>query len=138
MDEAVQPVDTDHQTRERPEEMLNGQFPENVQLLFDFKQLQSVPAGNVHSAFHKRHRCECAAELIDLSIQQISMNVHKMSLFFPTQYIRAQYHASTRNGNLCKTLERTLCRKTAVFGVSTIFRYPSPGIITSRSRHLSS
>lgn len=38
--------------------------------------------------------------------------------------MRAQYHASTRNGNLWSTLLKKRCLNTAVLGVSIVFVYP--------------
>jgi hypothetical protein len=39
MNEAVQPVDSRHQARERHEEFLNGNLPKDMQLLFDLDHL---------------------------------------------------------------------------------------------------
>lgn len=66
VDERVQPVDVRHETRIRHEELLDGDFPEDVQSLFQLDQLDGVSACDVYCALHQSDCCECTAELIHL------------------------------------------------------------------------
>ena len=72
MDKAVQPIDARHQARKGHEELLDRNFPEDVQALLELDQLEGMSASDVDSAFDESHGRECAAELIDLMHVQIS------------------------------------------------------------------
>ena len=77
--------------------MLNIQFVKKMETLFDMDKLESVLAGDIDSSFDECNRSEGASKLVYLFISQ-----HKSFAFGAcklTQYIKAQYHASTRNGN---------------------------------------
>jgi hypothetical protein len=53
-----------------------------------------------------------------------------------TQYIKAQYHASTRNGNFLSSLLKKYSWNCFVFGLTTSFLIPNIDI--TRVRHFSS
>ena len=131
VNKAVQPIYASHESWTGHEKLLYRDLPEDVPLLFDFDDLKGMLPSNVYSAFHNCDSRKCSSELVHL--HPVSNRVSKDDMM-QTQYINAQYHASTKKGNLCKSLLSMRFRKTAVFGVFTVVRQPNA--TKSRSRHL--
>lgn len=72
MYERVQIIDPWHQVGESHEEALDWQFPEDVNLLLNFDQLQRVPSCNVYCAFNQCDSGESATQLIDLFLTSVA------------------------------------------------------------------
>lgn len=64
VDKRIEPIDEHHQGRVRHEELLNGQFPEDMPSLLQSDQLKSMLPSHVHSALYYSQSCECSAQLI--------------------------------------------------------------------------
>lgn len=67
VDEGVYAVDPVQKEGARQEPSLEGQFPEDVQVLLEVDELQSVFAGHVDGSFDESQGCEGSAYLIDLN-----------------------------------------------------------------------
>lgn len=61
VNEGIQPVDVSHQCGIAHEEMLDWQFPEDMQLLLEFDNLQSMSSCNVNGTFDYRYRSKSSA-----------------------------------------------------------------------------
>ena len=98
---AVGPVEEEG-VLEKPS--LDIEFEEDVQALFKMDELQSVTASDIDSAFNHGHGGEGAAELVDLSDSQ--HGAIQTIASWRTQYISAQYQASTKKGNFRSSRDR--------------------------------
>ena len=78
--------------------MLDVELKEEVEALLEVDELEGVLACDVDGGLNEGNGCECAAKLVHLTrVSTLSPRIQMPSRL--TQYISAQYHASTRNGN---------------------------------------
>lgn len=81
-----------------------------METLLEVNDLEGMAAGDVDSALDHCHGSECATKLVYLCMQQsISFPADHGKLKWVkrdqlTQYIRAQYQASTKKGNFFNSL----------------------------------
>ena len=109
VDEGVDAVCPVHEEGVAKEPCLDGEFVEDVQALLEVDELEGVAACDVHGAFDHCYGAKGAAELVYLRHQSL-VSIPEMVSWSTTvggkrtQYIKAQYHASTRNGNFLSSL----------------------------------
>lgn len=101
--------------------VLDGKLPKDMEALLEVDDLQSMMAGDVHSGLYQSQCGKCTPELVHLDHCQARNRTRMRSL---TQYINAQYQASTKNGNFFKSLLKKYPSNRFVFGLTTSLVMP--------------
>jgi hypothetical protein len=66
MDEGVDTIDPVEECRPLEEPLLEAYLPEDVELLLEMDELESMLAGDIDGALNKCEGCECPTQLVNL------------------------------------------------------------------------